>query len=66
MKANAEKVTPLGGAIFDGGAGVFINRGTNGRWKDVLTPQDSLDYERMAVEKLGPECARWLMTGEGA
>jgi aryl sulfotransferase len=65
MKSHAEQVTPLGGAIFEGGADVFINRGTNGRWKDVLTPQDSLDYERMAVEKLGPECARWLLTGEG-
>jgi len=63
MKANAEKVAPLGGAIFDGGAGKFINKGSNGRWKDVLTPADSLAYEEMAVEKLGVECARWLMTG---
>lgn len=63
MKANAEKVAPLGGAIFEGGAGKFINKGSNGRWKDVLTPADSLAYEEMAVEKLGYECARWLMTG---
>lgn len=66
MKTHAEQVTPLGGAIFEGGAGVFINRGVNGRWKDALTPEDSADYERMAVEKLGADCAKWLLTGEGA
>ena len=63
MKANAAKVAPLGGAIFDGGAETFINKGVNGRWRDVLSPQESAAYEAMAVEKLGPDCARWLMTG---
>ena len=64
MKANAEKVAPLGGAVWEGGASTFVNRGTNGRWRDVLTVQDSIDYERKALEKLGPECAHWLATGE--
>jgi aryl sulfotransferase len=64
MKDNAEKVAPLGGNIFEGGAKTFINMGTNGRWKDVLTPEDIAAYERMAVEKLGLDCARWLMTGK--
>lgn len=64
MKANAPKVAPLGGAVWEGGASTFINKGVNGRWRDVLTAQDSLDYERLAVEKLGPDCAQWLATGE--
>lgn len=64
MKANASKVAPLGGAVWEGGAATFINKGVNGRWRDVLTVQDSLDYDRMALEKLGPACARWLATGE--
>ncbi|HYG28116.1 MAG TPA: sulfotransferase domain-containing protein [Caulobacteraceae bacterium] len=64
MKENAEKVAPLGGNIFEGGARTFINKGSNGRWKDVLTAEDVAAYERMAVEKLGPDCARWLMTGK--
>ena len=42
----------------------FINKGTNGRWRDVLSPAESLAYERMAEEKLGADCARWLKTGE--
>ncbi|WP_340644856.1 sulfotransferase domain-containing protein [Phenylobacterium sp.] len=63
MKANAEKVAPLGGALFEGGASTFINKGTNGRWRDVLSAQESAAYEAMALEKLGPDCARWLATG---
>lgn len=66
MKANAPKVAPLGGAVWEGGASTFINKGVNGRWRDVLAAQDSLDYERLAVEKLGTDCAQWLATGNMA
>ena len=64
MKANARRYAPLGGTPWEGGADTFINKGVNGRWKDVLSADESLAYEQMAVEKLGPDCARWLMTGE--
>ncbi|MBP7002333.1 sulfotransferase domain-containing protein [Amaricoccus sp.] len=63
MKANAAKAAPLGGAFWDGGAGTFINKGSNGRWRDVLTPAESAKYERLALENLGPDCARWLAGG---
>jgi aryl sulfotransferase len=65
MKAHADQVAPLGGAIFDGGAQSFMNKGVNGRWRDVLTAADIAAYERTAVETLGPDCARWLAGGEG-
>jgi aryl sulfotransferase len=64
MKANAERMAPLGGAVFEGGGRSFINKGVNGRWRDVLSPAESLAYEQMADERLGPACARWLATGE--
>jgi aryl sulfotransferase len=64
MKANATKSVPLGGAFWDGGAQTFIHKGTNGRWRDVLQPDEVEKYERRAVKELGPECARWLATGE--
>ena len=63
MKANATKSTPLGGIIWDGGAETFINKGTNGRWREVLTPEDVSRYEATARERLGEECAAWLATG---
>jgi aryl sulfotransferase len=31
MKRNATKTVPLGDAFWDAGAGVFINKGVNGR-----------------------------------
>lgn len=65
MKRNGAKSVPAGGAFWDAGSDVFINKGVNGRWRDVLTPEESVEYERRAVEELGPECAHWLATGEG-
>ena len=45
---------------------MFINKGTNGRWADTLTPEDVAEYEARAERELGPECARWLATGAQA
>ena len=63
MKANAAKSAPLAGAVWDGGAQVFINKGTNGRWKDILSAAEIAEYEERAETELGPECAQWLATG---
>lgn len=65
MKKHADKSAPLGGALWEGGASTFINKGTNGRWRDVLSAEECASYEALARDKLGEECARWLMTGEG-
>jgi len=64
MKAHATRSVPLGGAFWDGSAQTFINKGTNGRWRDVLAEEDVLTYELRAEEELGSACARWLATGE--
>lgn len=64
MKANAEQATPLGGAVWEGGAKTFVHKGKNGRWQNELPADLSQAYENMAVEKLGAECAEWLKTGK--
>lgn len=64
MKANATKSVPLGGVFWDGGAQTFIHKGTNGRWRDALSAEESENYERRAKEELGDDCARWVATGE--
>ena len=64
MKQHAELSAPLGGAVWEGGAATFINKGTNGRWRDVLTAEESRKYEDLALRELGPSCAHWLATGE--
>ena len=64
MKSNATKSVPLGGAFWDGGAKTFIHKGTNGRWRDVLSADEVSKYEQRAMKELGEECSHWLTTGE--
>ena len=60
MKAHAQLVTPGGGSSWTGGADTFVHKGTNGRWRDVLSADEVAEYETRAVTELGPECAAWL------
>jgi aryl sulfotransferase len=64
MKQHAEKSAPLGGAVWEGVAQTFIHKGTNSRWRDTLTAEESQHYEQVAREQLGEACAHWLATGE--
>jgi aryl sulfotransferase len=64
MKRTASRSAPSGGIYWKGGARTFINKGTNGRWRDVLQPEDIALYESTAVAQLGPDCAHWLATGQ--
>lgn len=63
MKRNAAKSAPLGGIFWDGGAETFINKGVNGRWRNVLPEADVRNYETMVAAELGEACAKWLATG---
>jgi len=63
MKEHAEQAAPLGGALWEGGAKTFINKGTNGRWKDILPAELSAAYEARARSELGEACAAWLKDG---
>lgn len=63
MKDHARFSAPLGGSLWEGGAGAFINKGVNGRWTDLLTEADVRAYESRARAELGEDCARWLATG---
>lgn len=63
MKRHAAKSAPLGGVFWDGGAQTFIHKGTNGRWREVLSWKESMKYEQLARSKLGEDCTDWLATG---
>ena len=66
MKKNATKSVPLGGAFWSAGAQTFVHKGVNGRWDSTLLPRECVEYEKLAVEKLGWECAMWLSSGEAS
>ncbi|HEV2560556.1 MAG TPA: sulfotransferase domain-containing protein [Rhizomicrobium sp.] len=63
MKSHAAASASVGGALWEGGAETFINKGTNGRWRDLLTAEDIAAYEARAHDELGADCAHWLATG---
>jgi aryl sulfotransferase len=50
--------------VFEGGGANFINKGSNERWKDVLSQEEINRCDDIAIAELGEECARWLKTGE--
>ena len=62
MKKRAADVEVLN-VIFQGGGGNFINKGTNARWRDVLSETDIAKCDLVAAKHLSPDCARWLKTG---
>ncbi len=63
MKAHAAELAPRGGSVWKGGAETFINKGSNGRWRDSLSAKEIKAYEEKAIAELGPECAAWLSGG---
>jgi aryl sulfotransferase len=49
--------------LFEGGVERFIFKGTNGRWRDVLTEDEVAAYACRVAEILPPEAAAWLEDG---
>jgi aryl sulfotransferase len=66
MKRDAENFAPAGGSGFIGGAQRFIHKGTNGRWKGVLSAGEIALYEKAVSKILSADCARWLEQGQTA
>jgi aryl sulfotransferase len=66
MKRTASQLSPMLDPAFVGGAQTFVNRGTGGNWRDVLTPEDVCKYERHSAANLTPESDVWLRTGRTA
>ena len=66
MKQNANQLLPSADRLWRGGANTFIFKGTNGRWKDVLTPDELALYAETVAKVLTPDCAAWLEQGRAA
>lgn len=62
MKQEAVRNEEYIGLIFEGGADRFFYKGTNGRWRDVLTDDDLALYETAAAQ-LDPTLRSWLEAG---
>ena len=65
MRARADLMAPSAASMWRGGAATFFKRGTNGSWRDTLSAEEVASYEARALVELGPECAKWLVQGDG-
>jgi aryl sulfotransferase len=63
MKKDFGKIMPEAGEIWKGGGNTFMNKGTNGRWRDVLTEENLAEYAAAAAKEMPADCARWLENG---
>jgi len=60
ITAEAERDRPH---TWRDGARTFFHKGTNGRWREVLTEAELAMYEQTRDRVLTPDCARWLALG---
>lgn len=59
----ADKAIGDFGVAFEGGIEGFLFKGTNGRWRDLLTADDLAAYQRRVEEMLPPDATRWIERG---
>jgi aryl sulfotransferase len=62
MKEQGGELLPNLEMGFKGGSQAFLYRGTNGRWRGVLT-EDDLGLYEAAVGRLDPALRRWMESG---
>jgi aryl sulfotransferase len=60
MRRHSDRYVPCGGRLWKGGAASFLYRGTNGRWRGVLSAEQLEAYDRVSRDALSPACHAWL------
>ena len=65
MRSQGERLGEID-RLFEGGAKSFIFKGTNGRWRDVLTAEELATYASRVAELLPAPAALWLEKGRHA
>lgn len=63
MKSKASELLPGADTIWQGGGNTFLNKGTNGRWQGVVSPEDLDLYSQRVKEEFSPELAHWIEFG---
>lgn len=64
VKADPTKVMSDGARVFwKEGPQTFFHKGTNGRWKNILSADELRLYDDAMRKTLPPDCAHWLECG---
>lgn len=61
MKARSDEIGEFG--AFVGGADTFLYKGTNDRWRGVLTDAELAEFDRACAELLPAAAVEWLNRG---
>ena len=62
MRARPEEIGEMDFA-FEGGVKGFLFKGTNGRWRDVLTADELEAYAKWVAAQVPPDAAEWIERG---
>jgi len=63
MKATGENSDARYRLFLEDGAKTFFHKGTNGRWREILSDEELALYDAAAKRELTAECRRWLENG---
>jgi aryl sulfotransferase len=63
MKSRGAELMPQTQMGLKGGADSFFHKGTNGRWREVLSADELKLYDAAAEREMTPDCRRWLEQG---
>lgn len=63
MKRDGDALIPFAHQLWEGGPGRFLNKGTNGRWRDVVANEDLALYEAKVRSEFSPALAQWVEHG---
>lgn len=63
MKRDGAQLLGLAEQAFKGGADAFLHKGTNERWRSVLSGQDLADYRAAMDTSVPADLASWLEHG---
>lgn len=63
MKRQGSSLIPQTSFVFEGGSDRFLFKGSNGRWRDEIPPEDVALYDELAARRFSPGLARWIEGG---
>lgn len=66
MRQEGERLYPGLEEVMQGGVQTFYFKGTNGRWKEILSAAEVALYHEAVQRVLTLECAAWLQHGRAA
>ena len=63
MKEHGQALLPAADVLWEGGSDRFLNKGSNGRWRETFAPADLAAYEARVRAEFSPSLAAWLEGG---